>query len=253
MHTYRLDLAWDGTAYCGWQRQPNCLSIQEVVESALQQIFPSEDIVVLAAGRTDAGVHALQQICAFSILRSRQPRVIQRGINSKLPKDIVCLTVEDVAVDFHPRHHSKEKHYRYRIWREGVRSPFEHPFTWHFSGSLDLALMSRCAEIFIGTYDFSAFRATGCSATHTVRTITSASVTVNGPEIHFNVCGKGFLRHMVRIMMGTLVAVGQRKLTLNDVQEALYGGGRVSVGMTAPAKGLCLVSTTLLDIPIESR
>lgn len=253
MHTYRLDLAWDGTAYCGWQRQPSCLSIQEVVESALQKIFPTENIGVLAAGRTDAGVHALQQICAFSIQHPRCPEVIQRGINAKLPKDIVCIAVQEVASNFHPRHHSKEKIYRYRIWHEGTRSPFEHPFTWHFSGPLDVNLMAECAQVFIGTHDFSAFRAAGCSATYTVRTIQSSSVTINGPEIHFTVCGKGFLRHMVRIMMGTLVAVGQHKLTLENVRTALQGGGRVSVGMTAPAKGLCLVSTTLLDIPIESR
>lgn len=253
MHTYRFDLAWDGTSYCGWQRQPNCVSIQEIVESALQQIFPTERIVVLAAGRTDSGVHAMQQICAFSIQRPRNAANIQRGLNAKLPKEIVCNFVKEMPVDFHPRYHSKEKHYLYRIWYASVRSPFEHPFTWHFSAPLDVALMSECAELFVGTHDFAAFRAAGCSATHTVRTIQSASVEVHGSEIHFNVCGKGFLRHMVRIMMGTLVAVGQKKLSLADVGASLQCGERINVGMTAPPNGLCLVSTTLLDIPVESR
>lgn len=251
MNTYRLDLAWDGTNYCGWQRQPNALSIQEVVEEALQSIFPGENITVLAAGRTDSGVHALQQVCRFSVVAQRESFVIVRGLNSKLPSDIVCLGVQQVDAHFHPRHQSKEKHYKYRIWRSPIRSVFEHRYTWHLSTELDLDLMRQCAKLFEGTHDFSAFRAVGCSAKHTTRTIQYSEVTLSGGELHFDVKGKGFLRHMVRIMMGTVVSVGKHRLTCSEVSTALQGGSRVHVGMTAPAKGLWLVSTSLLDNPIN--
>ncbi len=249
MPCYRIDLSWDGTRYCGWQRQPQPknVSIQEIVEDALQVIFPAERIFVQAAGRTDSGVHALQQVASFSVQHPRSPSQIFRGLNSKLPEDIVCINVQEVEDGFHPRHQSKEKLYRYRILHRALKCPFRRQYTWHISKPLDVQQMQDAAMLFIGTHDFTAFRAQKCSAASTVRTIVRAECTVVEDEIHFEVQGKGFLRHMVRIMMGAVVAVGQGRLTVEDIRSALKNGQRSNLGVTAPAHGLCLVWTSLLD------
>ena len=251
MTTYRLDLSWDGTAYCGWQRQPNHLSIQECVENALHRIFPRESIVVHGAGRTDAGVHALQQIAAFSILEERDPLTIQKGLNSKLPVDIVCLNVQRVEDDFHPRYASKEKLYRYRILHRSRRCAFRNLYTWHIPPVLDVNQMQIAATYFEGTHDFQAFRAQKCSANSTVRTITRAALSIEDDELHFEVQGKGFLRHMVRIMIGTLVAIGRQRKPANFIEEALNCTERAVLGETAPSHGLWLVWTSLLDKECE--
>ena len=251
MTTYRLDLSWDGTAYCGWQRQPSHLSIQECVERALRCIFPTESIVVHAAGRTDAGVHALQQIAGFSIIGERDPWIIQKGLNSKLPVDIVCLSVERMEDGFHPRYASKEKLYRYRILNRSRRCPFRNLHTWHIPQSLDVHQMHVAAKYFEGTHDFQAFRAQKCSANSTVRTITRSELLIQGDELHFEVQGKGFLRHMVRIMTGTLISIGRQRKPATFIEEALHCTKRTGLGETAPSHGLWLVWTSLLDKECE--
>ena len=163
MSTFRMDLAWDGGGYSGWQRQPNACTIQETVEQALQVIFPNETIVLQGAGRTDAGVHALQQVASFSIKGHRSPIQIVRGLNAKLPKDIVCTHIEQVGDGFNPRYHSKEKMYRYRILMSELPCPFRYRYTWHVQRTIDVELMKQVAEIFVGTHNFDAFRAQGCS------------------------------------------------------------------------------------------
>ena len=253
MPTYRLDLSWDGTRYCGWQSQPNVLSIQEAVERALQIIFPNERIVVQGAGRTDSGVHALQQVASFTIDGYRNPDQILRGLNSKLPADIVCTHLEQVYDGFHPRHHSKEKLYRYRILNRFLPCPFRHVYTWHVRQDLNLEAMQQLTDIFAGDHDFAAFRAQGCKAKSTFRTITRSDIFVTGDEIHFEVQGKGFLRHMVRIMMGSVVDVGLGKRTHQQIEAALHHSDRTLLGQTAPAHGLWLVWTSLLDIEDETE
>lgn len=248
MSTYRFDLAWDGTHYCGWQRQPNALSIQETVERALQTIFPNEAIVVQGAGRTDAGVHSLQQVASFSIGGHRDSGQILRGLNAKLPADIVCTHLQQVPDGFHPRHHSKEKLYRYRILNRFLPCPFRHAYTWHVKQTLNVEAMHQLASIFVGDHDFSAFRAQGCTAKSTFRTITRADILAEDDEIHFEVQGKGFLRHMVRIMMGSVVSVGLGKRSGQQIEAALHHSDRTLLGQTAPAHGLWLVWTSLLDI-----
>ena len=247
MPTFRMDLTWDGGEYSGWQRQPNTRTIQETVEQALQIIFPNETIVLQGAGRTDAGVHALQQVASFSIKGYRTPTLIVRGLNAKLPKDIVCTHIEQVADGFNPRYHSKEKMYRYRILMSELPCPFRYRYTWHVQRTLDVELMQQLAEIFVGTHNFDAFRAQGCSAKSTHRTITRSEIRLEGDELHFEVQGKGFLRHMVRIMTGSLVAVGDGKRSPQQIQRALRHPERSLLGQTAPAHGLWLVWTSLLD------
>ena len=253
MPSYKLDLSWDGTNYCGWQFQPNALSIQEAVENALTQIFPKEDISVVGAGRTDAGVHAIQQIASFHVLQKRPPQIILRGINSKLPKDIVCTNVEEVADGFHPRHHSKEKLYRYRILTREVACPFRYLSTWHVGRPLNLEQMHRAADLFVGDHDFGSFRAQGCTAKSTFRTIVRSELLMDNDELHFEVQGKGFLRHMVRIMAGSLVAVGLGKIEISDIAQALRTPDRSILGQTAPPHGLWLVWTSLLDNEDETE
>lgn len=253
MSTFRLDLAWDGANYSGWQRQPNARTVQETVEQALQTIFPSESIVLHGAGRTDAGVHALQQVASFSIGGHRVPEQILRGLNAKLPKDIVCTSVKQVADDFYPRHICKEKMYRYRILRSDLPCPFRYRYTWHIPRKIDLDAMYQVAEVFTGTHNFDAFRAQGCSATTTHRTITRSEIHLKGDELHFEVQGKGFLRHMVRIMTGAIVAVGEGKRNLHHIQQALEQPDRALLGQTAPSHGLWLVWTSLLDNESETE
>lgn len=247
MPTYRLDLAFDGAGYCGWQRQPNQRSIQETVEQCLQQLFPQEQIVLQGAGRTDAGVHALQQVAAFTVSKPREPKQILRGLNAKLPSDIVCSLVQQMDDDFHPRSHSKTKMYRYRILHRSLPCPFRRGVTWHISKALDIASMQQAARLFVGDHDFRGYRASKCSSKTTIRTITKSQVYLYDDEVRFEVEGKGFLRHMVRIMTGVLVAVGEGQLTVDFVDQSLSGVSRSALAQTAPSHGLCLVWTSLLD------
>lgn len=247
MPAYRLDLSWDGRSFCGWQIQPDQDSIQGRVEGALMRIFGGEKIRVQAAGRTDAGVHSLQQIASFEAEGIRTEEQILRALNSMLPEQIVCLSVKQMPAGFRARNSSKEKMYRYRILHSKIPCPFRYPYTWHISYPLKLENMEKAAKYFEGTHDFSAFRSQGCSAQTTIRTISSSSLRVKEDEIHFEVIGKGFLRHQVRIMMGTLLEVGLEKRDSESISALLKQKDRDQTGQTAPAHGLWLIWTSLLD------
>ena len=247
MPTYKIDLSYDGTAYCGWQIQPNQRSVQSEVNRALKILLPGEDISVQGAGRTDAGVHALQQVAGFQSIAYRSPSQIMKALNSLLPADIICLDAQVMDDDFHPRHCSKEKMYRYRILYGKRRCPFRYKYTWHISTPLDIPKMELAAKEFEGTFDFQAFQAQGCGAASSIRTIRSSQLLVKEDELHFEVVGKGFLRHQVRNMMGAIVAIGQEKMLIDDVAKLLNDNDRKFDGAKAPALGLWLVWTSLLD------
>ena len=199
-------------------------------------------------------MHALQQVASFVIDGHRDPVQIMRGLNAKLPSDIVCTHVKQVSEGFHPRHHSKEKLYRYRILNRPLPCPFRHGYTWHVKQTLNVQAMKRLGEVFVGDHDFGAFRAQGCTAKSTFRTITRAEILMTeGDEIHFEVQGKGFLRHMVRIMMGSVVDVGLGRRSHQQIEAALHHSDRTLLGQTAPAHGLWLVWTSLLDIEDETE
>lgn len=247
MPTYRLDLAWDGTPFCGWQRQTNQDSIQARIEDALTRLFGGEKIKVQAAGRTDAGVHALQQIVSFTAQGARNDDQILRALNAMLPDQIVCLRAQQMEEGFHARTVSKEKMYRYRILYSKLPCPFRYQYTWHIRYSLKLERMEKAAQYFEGTHDFSAFRSQGCSAQTTIRTISSSQLKIKEDELHFEVVGKGFLRHQVRIMMGTLVEIGLEKREPEAILDLLREKDRDQSGQTAPSHGLWLIWTSLLD------
>ena len=240
-HAWRLSLAWDGTAYAGWQRQPNGTAIQEVVEKALGVLFHGEAIDARAAGRTDAGVHAALQWVAFDPPAEIERRRLVASMNGLLPQDIACLDAVPVPLGYSPRDAVARKHYRYRILNRAERCPFRERFTWHLRTPLDVDAMARGASHLVGRHDFSAFRAAGCGARTTVRTIERADVQRDGDEVQLDFVGDAFLRYQVRIMVGTAIDVGLGRRTLAEVREALETGDREKAGRTAPPDGLYLV------------
>jgi tRNA pseudouridine38-40 synthase len=239
---FKLTLEYDGSCYHGWQRQHGVLTIQEVLESRLGIVL-GEPIGTRASGRTDAGVHARGQVVCFYTHTTLQPEEIQRGLNSLLPPDIVVLQAEEVELAFHARFSAASKIYEYRILNRPTPSALERRFAWHIRRPLERLTMAECLESIVGLRDFSAFMAAGSSVSSTERQIYQATLEV--PEPHhliFYFEANGFLRHMVRNLVGTLVEVGRGKLTPGGFLDILANGDRRRAGMTAPAHGLYLAS-----------
>jgi len=238
MRQIKLIIEYDGTAYVGWQLQPNGLSIQEVMEGALARLL-GEEARLYSSGRTDAGVHARGMVACFCTKKGLPLSAFSDGLNSHLPPDIAVHEAVEVPLDFSPRFHARGKHYRYTIARTARRSPLSRFYAWHVRGTLDLDLMRRGAACFTGEHDFAAFRTSGCASERTVRRIDAVTINQEGDFIAIDVHGSGFLRNMVRIMAGTLVAVGQGKMAPEHVTACLEDP-RLRPGPTAPAHGLCL-------------
>ena len=248
---WRATFAWRGTNYAGWQVQINAETIQARIEAALSAICGIEERVpAQASGRTDAGVHAEMQIVSFRLPVDRLAHQVVAGLNYHLPDDIVCLSVEQTVDEFSPRQWTKEKLYRYRILNRGPICPFRSDYVWHVQQPLDVASMHRAAAYLVGQHDYSSFRAAGCSASTTVRRILGAGVyALDNDELAVEFTGHGFLRHQIRIMVGTLVDVGLGKIDAERVREIRDERNRLCAGSTAPAKGLILVKVDLLAGP----
>ncbi len=250
---YRLVVAYDGAAYHGFQIQaPGLDTVAGRLEAALGRICPEgargERIVVEGASRTDAGVHARGQVCVFSSRITVPLDRLPVALNSQLPPDISVLKADRVPEGFDPRR-ARSKTYRYRIWRSRVASPFWRDRALHVVQPLDLELCRAALEPLVGTHDFAAFRDAGSSARTTVRTITRAELEARplppdwpapGECLSLWLEGNGFLYHMVRIIVGTLLEVGQGRLPALAVRQALVTGKRQALGPTAPAHGLWL-------------
>ena len=251
IQTWCATLAWRGDAYAGWQVQPNAPTVQAMVQDAVGKLCGlNHPIPVAATGRTDAGVHAEMQLVGFQIPVTRTAKQVMAGINFHTPNDIVCLAVQPMPSDFRPRHWTKQKLYRYRILNRLPPCPFRAGLVWHIKPPLDASMMASEVPVLVGRHDFSAFRAAGCAAASPVRWIQDARLVVVGDdEIHIEFEGHGFLRHQVRIMVGTLVEVGLGKRPPSSVAEALASADRMLAGATAPAHGLTLVRVTLGDGP----
>ena len=240
---WRLDAAWNGAAYCGWQRQPNRLSIQEAIEGVCEQLF-NQPIRVVAAGRTDAGVHVAHQVLGMTTLKSMDSRALKRGLNALLPVDISILDAKIMPHHFQPRGWGTKKWYRYRWLLREANCPFRRPYVWHVPRSVNTSAMSEAARFFCGTHEFSAFRASGCSAATTHRTIEECQFhSIGNDEWGLDVFGNGFLRHQVRIMAGTLLEVGVGRFEPESIAKMLKSGQRSSAGQTAPAQGLTLMQS----------
>lgn len=246
----KLTLAYDGTDYVGWQRQANGVSIQAVLEDALARI-EDRRVTLAGSGRTDAGVHALGQVASVRLCCPLNEQELIRALNSMLPRDIRVLCVERAELDFHARYAALSKTYRYRVVTSKVLSPFEQRYSWHVTRALNCVPMRDASNLMCGRHDFSAFQVGEPVSPPTIRTIfkfemQSSSVKpgdeVNGGSvITFEITGDGFLRHMVRSIVGTLVQVGSGKRDLSTIERALRLGDRTEVGPTAPARGLFLV------------
>lgn len=242
MRTLKLTLAYDGTNYAGWQRQPNGMSVQQVVEEALAPLVGGTPPSIAGAGRTDAGVHALGQVASVVVDFGYPCQAVQRALNVRLPADVRTMDVSDAPLGFHARFRAVSKTYRYRLVTASVLSPFERWFVWHAPGSYDLEAMRDAAHALIGKHDFAAFQATGAMVSTTVRTLHRLDVRALDGEIILECEGDGFLRHMVRTIAGTLAEVGTGARPVESVARLVVSGDRQSVGRTAPAAGLTLVS-----------
>jgi tRNA pseudouridine38-40 synthase len=239
MRQIKLTIEYDGTAYVGWQHQPNGMSIQQVLEEALAGI-QGEFVRLHSSGRTDAGVHARGMIACFRTTRALPMSAYVDGMNCVLPPDIAVIAAEEVHPEFDPRRHAKGKHYRYTILCSPRRSPLARLQAWHLKEKPDLERMRAGAAFFLGEHDFSVFRTSGCAAKTTVKRIDSVVISEAGDLVYIDVCGSGFMRNMVRIMAGTLVHIGLGKKQPEDVRRCLTEPG-ATPGPTAPAHGLCLM------------
>jgi tRNA pseudouridine38-40 synthase len=240
MRRIKLVLEYCGTRYHGWQVQPNALSVQECLERPLTHMTNSP-VRLHAAGRTDAGVHALGQVAHFDTASTIPLPALQRGLNSLLPDDIAVLQVTEVPMDFHARYAARQKTYAYVVHNHPVRSAFAVPYTWYVPQPLDVPAMRRAAQVLVGRHDFSAFRAASCAAHSPVRCVSRLAVKRRAARVFFVLCADGFLQHMVRNIVGTLVDIGRGKIPTEAMAAILQSRQRQRAGPTAPPQGLFLV------------
>ena len=246
MRTLKLTLSYDGTRLVGWQRQAAGDSVQGVLEDALAR-FEGGPVTVHGAGRTDAGVHALGQVASVQVTLAHDAATLARALNAQLPEDVRVLAVEDAPPGFHARFDARSKTYRYCIRNGPVASPFERAFVWHVPQPLDLEAMRHAASRLLGRHDFSAFRSIGTEVPDAVRTLHASAIVETagagdgGRLLTYEVTGDGFLRHMVRAIVGTLVEVGRGWRDPAQMDALLQSRDRARAGATAPPHGLFLV------------
>ena len=251
----KLTIQYDGTNYHGWQVQSNGISIQQVIEEVIFSIMKKKSRLT-TSGRTDAGVHALSQVANFKTNSTLDTDKLKKGLNSILPKDIVILDAQEVPLDFHAMKCAKKKLYRYDINNSPFPDAFSFKFTKFIPYFLNVSSMKIASQHFLGTHDFSAFRSSSCGAQTTVRTIYKIEISQKffnnienrGNELSFPPCcisieveGNGFLKNMVRNIVGTLIEVGRKKLVSEDIKKILASRDRKNAGPTASPQGLFLV------------
>lgn len=239
MPTYRLIVSYRGERYAGWQRQENALTVQQVLEQALEDLL-GHPVRVVGASRTDAGVHARGQAVHLELPEPFPERGLVHGANHHLPEDVRVLAAAAMPPGFHARKHAWGKEYLYRLSRAPILSPLDSLFVVRVPGAVDLARMAQAAEQLPGRHDFTAFALAGGSHGQPWRRIVSARWEECGEELRFRVVGEGFLRGMVRALVGTLVEVGTGKRSFEDFVRLLAGRPRPEAGPTAPAHGLVL-------------
>lgn len=244
MRNYKLTLAYDGTAYHGWQRQPGRPTVQGTLESALERVLGTP-ILVTGSSRTDSGVHAFGQVVSFRCETRMPPAALAGSLNSALPGDVAVRELEFAPEDFHAIGSTERKRYRYVFDDSRRKDPFRNRWSWPVRFRLDEAAMREAADLFVGTHDFVCFESKGAERQSTVRTMFAAEVRRQPPPdetlIRFEIEGSGFLYNMVRAMAGTLLEVGRGKRPVAWVAEVLAGRDRHRAGKTAPPEGLTLL------------
>ena len=251
LRTIRLIVAYEGTRFSGWQVQPGRTTVQGMLAEAIRAIS-GETVVPKGASRTDAGVHALGQVAAFTTASGLEPHRWMRALNAKLPPDIAVVESHPAPEGFDPVAAAVRKRYRYRIHDAASRPVLDRHLVWRWKSGLDVAAMRRAAEYLVGRHDFTSFESSASTRRSKVRTIFSATVDrlpgydgADGPEVWIEVVGDGFLYNMVRIITGSLVMVGSGVRHPDWLREALAARSRPAAGPTAPPEGLVLVSIDL--------
>jgi tRNA pseudouridine38-40 synthase len=241
MRTIKLVVQYDGSDFVGWQRQGKGVSVQGLIEEALAAI-DGAPVTLHGAGRTDSGVHAIGQVASARILSPIADGTLARALNAHLPRAIRVTDVTTVPDDFHARFSALAKTYEYRIWNGRTVPPFVRQYTWHIIEPLDLAAMQAASQAIPGEHDFAAFRSARSVNHTTVREISTAGWRRGeGATLVFEIDGKGFLRYMVRSLVGTVVEIGRGQRPVDDVARLLAAPDRARAGRTAPARGLFLM------------
>ena len=247
MRNLKLTLAYDGADFAGWQVQPEALSIQGTLASAIGRIT-GEKVLPQGSGRTDAGVHALAQVASVALESPIPAENLTKALNDVLPASVRILEVSEAGPEFHARKSARGKTYRYRMYREAICPPFLARYVWHHPYPLDEAAMAEAACCVIGEHDFTSFAAVDPErgreddAVSNVRTIFASAWERREEEFCYTVRGSGFLHHMVRNLVGTFVLVGKGSMTPEDVRKILLARNRSAAGATAPANGLYLLN-----------
>ena len=238
LRSYKLTICYVGTEYCGWQVQSGVVTIQSVIEDLLYKVFDKR-VVLRYASRTDSGVHALGQVAVFACESKFTAAEIQKILNTQLPQDIIIKTVEEVSPEFDPRK-AKMKTYFYLVDNGPVRDPFKINRAWWVRQKLDKANMLKALEHFKGRKDFMAFMASGSGAKTTIREIYDISIFEKGDVMKISFTGSGFLKQMIRNIIGTVVEVGRGRFKPEDIKKMLASKDRKTAGVTAPPYGLYL-------------
>lgn len=244
MARFKLTIEYDGTPFSGWQRQADRMSVQQALEEAIEK-FSGEAVNTQAAGRTDAGVHALGQVAHFDLSRDWDPFRVREALNYHLrPHPVVVVECEAVGEDFEARFSAKARHYEYRILNRRAPPAIERNQVWHVPKRLDAARMHEAAQLILGSHDFSTFRSSECQAKSPIRTLDIFDVTGDGEVISITASARSFLHHQVRSMVGSLKLVGEGKWSPADLRAALDAADRQRCGAMAPATGLYLTGVT---------
>lgn len=235
-----LKISYIGTKYHGWQVQPNGITVQEIMQNALKNLYSCDSVGISGCSRTDAGVHANEFFCHYDTEKYIPEKGIIASLNILLPDDIAVIGCNYVDDAFHSRYSAKSKNYIYRIYNSEIKNPFEVNRSWQISRTLNVDLMNEFAGNLVGTHDFIGFSSTGRTVEDTVRTITDCSVTSAGNIVTLSVSADGFLYNMVRIIVGTAVSVSDGKIDPKNTNNIIHSKKRENAGPTAPACGLYL-------------
>lgn len=242
MVRYKAVVAYDGTNYSGFQRQENGNTVQAELEKTLTKFNNGEPIIIHGSGRTDAGVHAYGQVIHFDYPQERDPEKLRHALDTQTPADIAVPSVERAADDFHARYDAIEKTYHYHLNTSKIRNPFKRHYAAFFPYELNLEEMQKAIAKFEGTHDFSTFCATGTVIENRIRTIHEATITqLNADELLFTFRGDGFLYKMVRILVGTLIRVGNGRIPVSEIERIIASQDRQLAGPTAHPEGLYLM------------
>lgn len=240
MPRYKLTIAYNGAAYCGWQRQPDLVSVQEAMEAAFK-LFCGEDVTLIAAGRTDAGVHASGQVAHVDLAKDWRTDVVRDAVNQYLIQErIAILSADKVSDEFHARFSATSRHYVYKMLNRRSPPVFERGLVWHLKRHVDVAAMDNAAKLLLGQHDFSTFRDTECQAESPVRNLDRFDVVREGEMVFFHLSARAFLHRQVRSMVGTLEQVGSGRWSEADLLAALEARDRRACGPVAPSDGLYL-------------